>query len=66
MGDVVSLVERAQQQFDEEARKINKKIAKNQFGFDVPFPNTTSKKMGNMKDLMGMIPGMGKALKELI
>ncbi len=65
MGDVVSLVERAQQQFDEEeARKINKKIAKNQFGFDDFLQQIQQvKKMGNMKDLMGMIPGMGKALK---
>ena len=65
MGDVISLVERAQQQFDEEeARKMQKKIAKNQFGFD-DFLNQIQqiKKMGNMKDLMGMIPGMGKALK---
>ena len=65
MGDVVSLVERAQDQFDEqEARKLQKKIAKNQFGFD-DFLNQIQqvKKMGNMKDLMGMIPGMGKALK---
>ena len=65
MGDVVSLVERAQQQFDEaEARKINKKIAKNQFGFDDFLSQIQQvKKMGNMKDLMGMIPGVGKALK---
>ncbi len=65
MGDVVSLVERAQQQFDdEEVRKINKKIAKNQFGFDDFLSQIQQvKKMGNMKDLMGMIPGMGKALK---
>jgi len=65
MGDVVSLVERAQQQFDEEeARKINKKIAKNQFGFDDFLSQIQQvKKMGNMKDLMGMIPGMGKVLK---
>ena len=65
MGDVVSLVERAQQQFDEqEARKISKKIAKNQFGFDDFLSQIQQvKKMGNMKDLMGMIPGMGKALK---
>ena len=63
MGDVVSLVERAQQQFDEEeARKINKKIAKNQFGFDDFLSQIQQvKKMGNIKDLMGMIPGMGKA-----
>lgn len=65
MGDLVSLVERAQQQFDEEeARKINKKIAKNQFGFDDFLSQIQQvKKMGNMKDLMGMIPGMGKAMK---
>ena len=65
MGDVVSLVERAQEQFnDEEARKVQKKIAQNKFGFD-DFLNQIQqiKKMGNMKDLMGMIPGMGKALK---
>ncbi len=62
MGDVVSLVERAQQQFDEEkARQLNKKIAKNQFGFDDFLVQIQQvKKMGNMKDLMGMIPGMGK------
>ncbi|WP_047246240.1 signal recognition particle protein [Maribacter thermophilus] len=67
MGDVISLVERAQEQFDEEeARKIQKKIAKNKFGFD-DFLNQIQqiKKMGNMKDLMGMIPGAGKALKGL-
>jgi signal recognition particle subunit SRP54 len=65
MGDVVSLVERAQDQFDEqEARKLQKKIAKNQFGFDDFLSQIQQvKKMGNMKDLMGMIPGMGKALK---
>ncbi|MBL7472766.1 signal recognition particle protein [Robertkochia sediminum] len=65
MGDVVSLVERAQEQFDEEeARKLQKKIAKNQFGFDDFLSQIQQiKKMGNMKDLMGMIPGMGKALK---
>jgi signal recognition particle subunit SRP54 len=65
MGDVVSLVERAQEQFDEqEARKIQKKIAKNQFGFDDFLSQIQQvKKMGSMKDLMGMIPGMGKALK---
>ncbi|NER15240.1 signal recognition particle protein [Leptobacterium flavescens] len=65
MGDVVSLVERAQEQFDEEeARKLQKKIAKNQFGFD-DFLNQIQqvKKMGNIKDLMGMIPGASKALK---
>ncbi|NAY92977.1 signal recognition particle protein [Muricauda sp. JGD-17] len=65
MGDVVSLVERAQEQFDEEqARKIQKKIAKNRFGFDDFLSQIQQiKKMGNMKDLMGMIPGAGKALK---
>ena len=67
MGDVISLVERAQEQFDEEeARKIQKKIAKNKFGFD-DFLNQIQqiKKMGNIKDLMAMIPGAGKALKGL-
>jgi signal recognition particle subunit SRP54 len=65
MGDVVSLVERAQEQFDQEqARKINKKIAKNQFGFDDFLSQIQQvKKMGNMKDLMGMIPGVGKMMK---
>ena len=65
MGDVVSLVERAQDQFDEEeARKIQKKIAKNTFGFDDFLTQIQQiKKMGNLKDLMGMIPGAGKALK---
>ncbi|WP_340203124.1 signal recognition particle protein [Ascidiimonas sp. W6] len=65
MGDVVSLVERAQEQFDEEeARKLQKKIAKNQFGFD-DFLNQIQqvKKMGNMQDLVGMIPGASKAMK---
>ena len=67
MGDVVSLVERAQEQFDEEqARKIQKKIAKNQFGFDDFLSQIQQiKKMGSMKDLMGMIPGVGKAVKNL-
>jgi signal recognition particle subunit SRP54 len=67
MGDVVSLVERAQEQFDEEeARKIQKKIAKNTFGFDDFLKQIQQiKKMGSMKDLMGMIPGAGKALKGL-
>jgi signal recognition particle subunit SRP54 len=60
MGDVVSLVERAQEQFDEEeARRIQKKIAKNEFGFD-DFTQIQVKKMGNMKDLVGMIPGASK------
>jgi signal recognition particle subunit SRP54 len=65
MGDVVSLVERAQEQFDQEqARRINKKIAKNQFGFDDFLSQIQQvKKMGNMKDLMGMIPGAGKMMK---
>ena len=65
MGDVISLVERAQQQFDEEeSRKMQKKIAKNTFGFDDFLTQIHQiKKMGNMKDLMGMIPGMGKAMK---
>jgi signal recognition particle subunit SRP54 len=67
MGDVVSLVERAQEQFDEEeARKIQKKIAKNRFGFDDFLSQIQQiKKMGSMKDLLGMIPGAGKALKNL-
>ncbi|WP_411031179.1 signal recognition particle protein [Spongiimicrobium sp. 3-5] len=67
MGDVISLVERAQDQFDEtEARKIQKKIAKNKFGFDDFLSQIQQiKKMGNLKDLMGMIPGAGKALKGL-
>jgi signal recognition particle subunit SRP54 len=67
MGDVVSLVERAQEQFDEEqARKISKKIAKNQFGFDDFLSQIQQvKKMGNMKDLMGMIPGAGKMMKDV-
>ena len=65
MGDVISLVERAQEQFDEEqARKIQKKIAKNKFGFDDFLSQIQQiKKMGNMKDLMGMIPGVGKAMR---
>ena len=67
MGDVVSLVERAQEQFDEkQARELNKKIAKDQFGFDDFLEQIGQiKKMGNMKDLMGMIPGVGKALKNI-
>lgn len=65
MGDVVSLVERAQEQYDEaEARRISKKIAHNQFDFnDFMGQLNQIKKMGSMKDLMGMIPGMDKALK---
>ncbi|UCS93003.1 signal recognition particle protein [Echinicola marina] len=67
MGDVVSLVERAQQSFDEdEAKRINAKIRKNQFNFDDFLSQLEQiKKMGNLKDLMGMIPGMGKAIKGL-
>ena len=67
MGDVVSLVERAQDQFDQEqARKISKKIAKNQFGFDDFLTQIQQvKQMGNMKDLMGMIPGADKAMKDV-
>ena len=67
MGDVVSLVERAQQQFDEEqARRISKKIAKNQFGFDDFLTQIEQiKKMGNVKDLMGMIPGMSSKIKDI-
>lgn len=67
MGDVISLVERAQDQYDEEeARKLQKKIAKNQFGFDDFLKQIHQiKKMGSMKDLIGMIPGAGKALKDV-
>jgi signal recognition particle subunit SRP54 len=65
MGDVVSLVERAQEQYnEEEARKLSKKIAQNQFNFnDFLAQLQQIKKMGNLKDLVGMIPGVGKALK---
>ncbi len=67
MGDVVSLVERAQEQYDEEAaRKLQKKIAKNQFDFNDFIDQIGQiKKMGNVKDLMGMIPGVGKAMKNM-
>ena len=67
MGDVVSLVERAQQNYDEEeARKLQKKIAKNQFDFTDFFEQIQQiKKMGNLKDLAGMIPGVGKAIKDI-
>jgi signal recognition particle subunit SRP54 len=67
MGDVVSLVEKAQEQFDEEeARKLQKKIMKDQFDFnDFLAQLQQIKKMGNVKDLMGMIPGMGKAMKDV-
>lgn len=67
MGDVVSLVERAQEQFDEEeAKKLQRKLARNQFDFN-DFLNQINqiKKMGNIKDLMAMIPGVGKAVKDL-
>lgn len=67
MGDVVSLVEKAQEQYnEEEARKLQKKIAKNEFGFDDFLTQIQQvKKMGNMKDLVGMIPGASKALKDV-
>jgi signal recognition particle subunit SRP54 len=67
MGDVISLVERAQQNFDEdEAMRLNKKIRKNQFNFDDFLSQLDQiKKMGNIKDLVGMIPGMNKAMKGL-
>jgi signal recognition particle subunit SRP54 len=67
MGDIVSLVEKAQEQFDtEEARKLSKKIAKNQFNFDDFLKQIQQiKKMGNVKDLASMIPGVGKAIKNM-
>jgi signal recognition particle subunit SRP54 len=67
MGDIVSLVEKAQEQYDvEEARKLQKKIAKDQFNFDDFIAQIQQiKKMGNVKDLMAMIPGVGKAVKDL-
>ncbi|MDY6374304.1 MAG: signal recognition particle protein [Bacteroidales bacterium] len=67
MGDIVSFVEKAQEQYDEaEARKLAKKIAKNQFDFDDFMAQIQQiKKMGNIKDLASMIPGMGKALKDV-
>ena len=67
MGDIVSLVERAQEQYDEEeARRLHKKIVKNQFDFDDFLSQIKQiKKMGNIKDLAAMIPGMGKALKDV-
>ncbi|WP_077923490.1 signal recognition particle protein [Spirosoma sp. 209] len=67
MGDVISLVERAQQAFDEdEAKRINAKMRKNQFDFDDFLSQLQQiKKMGNVKDLLGMIPGMGKMIKDL-
>ena len=67
MGDIVTLVEKAQEQYDEEeARRLQKKIAKDQFNFDDFLKQIQQiKKMGNVKDLMGMIPGMSKAVKDL-
>ncbi len=67
MGDIVSLVERAQEQFDEEeAKRLEKKIRKNKFDFDDFYGQIQQiKKMGNIKDLAGMIPGVGKALKDV-
>jgi signal recognition particle subunit SRP54 len=67
MGDITSLVEKAQAQFDEaEAKKLEKKIRKNQFDFEDFLTQIQQiKKMGNLKDLMGMIPGMGKNLKDV-
>ena len=67
MGDIVSLVERAQEQYDEaEAKRLQKKIQKNQFDFnDFMGQIAQIKKMGNLKDLAAMIPGVGKALKDI-
>ena len=67
MGDVVSLVERAQEQYDEqEARRLQKKIAGNSYNFEDFLTQIGQlKKMGNMKDLLGMIPGIGKAMKDV-
>jgi signal recognition particle subunit SRP54 len=67
MGDIVSLVEKAQEQYDtEEARQLQKKIARDQFDFnDFISQIQQIKKMGNVKDLMAMIPGVGKAVKDL-
>ena len=67
MGDIVSLVERAQEQYDEEeARRLERKIQKNQFDFNDFYKQIQQiKKMGNVKDLVGMIPGVGKAVKDL-
>ena len=67
MGDIVSLVEKAQEQFDEEqAKKLEKRIRKNQFDFeDFKTQLQQIKKMGNLKDLMGMIPGVGKQIKDI-
>lgn len=67
MGDITTLVEKAQAQFDEvEAAKLQKKIRKNQFDFQDFYDQLQQiKKMGNLKDLMGMIPGVGKAMKDI-
>ncbi len=67
MGDIVSLVEKAQEQFDaEEAARLQKKIQKNQFSFNDFYQQIQQiKKMGNMKDLLGMIPGVGKAVRDI-
>jgi signal recognition particle subunit SRP54 len=67
MGDITTLVEKAQEQYDEaEARKLEKKIRKNQFDFeDFKQQLEQIKKMGNIKDLLGMIPGVGKAVKDI-
>ena len=67
MGDIVSLVERAQEQYDEEeARRLEKRIQKNQFDFNDFYKQIQQiKKMGNLKDLAGMIPGVGKAIKDI-
>jgi signal recognition particle subunit SRP54 len=67
MGDITTLVEKAQEQYDEEqARKLEKKIRKNQFDFaDFKQQLEQIKKMGNLKDLMSMIPGVGKAIKDI-
>ncbi|MDP4255865.1 MAG: signal recognition particle protein, partial [Bacteroidota bacterium] len=67
MGDITTLVEKAQQQFDEaETKRLEKKIRKNQFDFaDFKLQLEQIKKMGNIKDLMGMIPGVGKAVKDI-
>jgi signal recognition particle subunit SRP54 len=67
MGDVLSLVERAQQAFDEdEAARLNKKIRQNNFSFEDFYSQLQQiKKMGNIKDLMGMVPGMGQAVKDV-
>jgi len=67
MGDITSLVEKAQEQYDEEkAKKLEKKIRKNQFDFqDFIDQLQQIKRMGNLKDIMGMLPGVGKAMKDV-